>query len=112
MEPNWAILGPMVFTILINLCAFAYVFGATNQKLRNVDRDVERIRIDIETLRHDSRDTDNRIHDMSLVLTKISTQLDQLAALPAIEHCDVSACPFAKRDASARITYRDTELRK
>jgi hypothetical protein len=96
----------MVLTVLINACVFAYVFGVTNQKLRNVDRDVERIRLDVETLRHDSRDTDNRIHDMALVLAKISTQLDQLASLPMLEHCDISACPFAKRETTARTNRK------
>ena len=96
MDINWTIAGPMVLTVLANICAFAYVFGVTNQKLLGVDRDVERIRIDVERLHEQNRDTDNRIHEIAIMLTKVSTQLDQLMGN------DPDNCPIIRLDSQGR----------
>jgi hypothetical protein len=85
VEINWSVGGPIVLTVLANIAAFAYLFGVTKQQIQGVDRDVERIRIDVERLHEQNRDTDNRIHDMALMLTKISTQLDQIMGNPIVK---------------------------
>lgn len=93
MEINWVVVGPMVLTVLTNVCAFFYVFGVQNQKLRNVDVDIARIREEVEKLQKDGKDTDRRIQDMALLLMKVSTQMDHLV----IGGCDTSDCPFTRR---------------
>jgi len=102
MEINWVVVGPMVLTVLTNICAFFYVFGVQNQKLRNVDVDIARIREEVEQLQKDGRDTDRRIQDMALLLMKVSTQLDHLV----VGGCDPANCPFTRRvKAAANIEH-------
>lgn len=110
IEVNWSIVSPFVIFALGNICALAYMFGLTNQKIRAIDRDVERVRVDVERIHEQNRDTDQRIHDMALVLSKIDTRLDVFLSAAG----DTSTCPFfranlvrGKRASDAEVVHDD-----
>ncbi len=98
LDVNWTLVGPIVINCLATIGALAYTFGVVNQKIRAIDRDLERMHVDFERMRERHRDTDMRIHAMSLVLERIATKLD-IFLLSANE---TGACPHLKSDLAKR----------
>ena len=97
-EVNWSMLGPVIINALATIGALAYTFGVVNQKIRAIDRDLEKMQVDFERIREQNRDTDQRIHDMSIVLTKIDTRLDMFLSAAG----DTGACPHFKAQLVSR----------
>ena len=91
-EINWTLIGPIVLNTLATIGALAYTFGVVNQRIRSIDRDLERMHVDFERMREQNRDTDQRIHEMSLVLERIATKIDM--ALPVT--VDPNTCQYCR----------------
>ncbi len=97
-EINWSVVTPLIIFALGNLCALAYMFGRTSQEIRAFDRDLERVRVDVERVHEQNRDADLRIHNMALVLSKIDTRLDLFLAAAS----DTATCPLFKSNLARR----------
>lgn len=80
-ELTWNIVAPMIINALGTIAALAYMFGVVNQKIRAIDKDLERMHLDFEHFRERGRETDKRINDIALVLNKIDTRLDMFVAI-------------------------------
>ncbi len=98
LEINWGIVGPIVVNALGTVCALAYMFGTVNQKIRALDRALERVHIDVEQIRVQNRDTDKRVHEVALVLGKLDAKFDMFASAVA----ETAACPIFRDAVKAK----------